>query len=262
MIRSAFCDLTSQLCVWERRVERHLCERERPSEDYVMKASMLFPRADTALLRWSRNVVDLITPRPGDWGLDVGDVEGYTDLHDRFATSVAACDPSVRNKPAVVLKTANRAALEDGAKRVACKLYAAAGVTDAMKVQIGMRPRRSPSMIAAPTTAPVIQFITTRGNTLTLRLRADGTRRGKPAGTKGASIFSFVGAEPAGDISRWKFEANVGRVERVTLTFPDTVPAGATVWVTAFWFNARMQSGPMTSPAGVNLQGGGVVAAS
>src|SRR5256885_11189904 len=101
----------------------------------VMRAAMSFPRADTALLQFSQNVVRLITAAPGDWGLVIGDVATYTGLHSAFSDALAACDPSVRNKTAVVAKTQARANLEAGALVVANKVYATATVTDAMKVQ-------------------------------------------------------------------------------------------------------------------------------
>jgi hypothetical protein len=226
-----------------------------------MAVTLRFPTSDTGLLQWSQNVVNLITPTPADWGLVVGDVTTYTALHTAYSTALAACDPAIRNKPATVSKNQARQALKLGAAIVANKLYASSAVTDSMKVEIGMPPRQLPTQIAAPTTSPVIEFISSMGETIRIRLRSGvGASRGKPAGTIGASVFSFVGATPPGDISGWKFEGNVGRVEKIDLTFPpDSVVAGAKVWLTAFWYTARKQSAPPTTPVCINLPGGGVV---
>jgi hypothetical protein len=129
-----------------------------------------------------------------------------------------------------------------------------------MKVEIGMPPRQSPTQIGAPITSPIIEFISAMGNTLLVRLRsADGARRGKPAGVIGASVFSFVGESAPADITGWKFEANVGKVTKLSITLPGTVAAGAKIWLTSFWFNGRKQSGPATPPVFVNLPGGGVI---
>jgi hypothetical protein len=234
---------------------------KRGNMRFIMLVSLLFPKTDTGLLQWSQNVVNLITPTPADWGLVTGDVTTYTASHNAYSTALAACDPAIRNKPAVVSKNVARRALKVAAAILANKIYASSDiVTDAMKVEIGMPPRATPTQIAAPTTAPVIEFISSIGCNLQIRLRgATGSGRGKEPGTTGASVFSFVGASAPGDISGWKFEGNVGRVEKINLTFPDTTAAGAKIWLTAFWFNGRKQSGPATTPVCINLPGGGVV---
>ncbi len=71
-----------------------------------------FPTTDTGLLQWSQNVVNLITPVPATYGLVVGDVTTYTALHAAYSTALAACDPPVRNKAAVVTKNAARSSLK------------------------------------------------------------------------------------------------------------------------------------------------------
>jgi len=224
-----------------------------------MLVTLSFPSTDTGLLQWSQNVVNLITPVPATWGLVVGDVTSYTALHNSYSTALAACDPAIRNKPAVITKNAAIVSLKNGATLLANKIYASTAVTDAMKTQIGMPPRATPTPIPAPSTAPVIEIISTSGWVVRTRLRdADGARRGKPVGTSGASVFSFVGATPPGDISGWTFQGNTGRVTAFDITFPDSTPVGSKIWLTAFWFNGRKQSGPMSTPVSVNLPGGGV----
>jgi hypothetical protein len=224
-----------------------------------MQVTLSFPRTDTGLLAWSQNVVSLITPTPADWGLVTGDVTAYTALHDAYSTALAACDPAQRNKPAVVTKNQARTALTNGAQMLGNKIYASSAVTDAMKVQIGMPPRATPTPIPAPDSAPVIEVVSVNGCTARIRLRsASGSGRGKLAGTNGASVFSFVGATPPTDISAWKFEGNTGRVNKIDVAFASSLAAGATVWFTAFWFNGRKQSGPASDPISTNMPGGSV----
>ena len=71
----------------------------------------------------------------------------------------------------------------------------------------------------------------------------------------GATVLSYVGAEPPDALGSWKFEGNTGRTTG-EVVFPDTVAPGAKVWLTAFWFNARKQSGPACAPVGTNVQFG------
>jgi hypothetical protein len=42
----------------------------------------------------------------------------------------------------------------------------------------------------------------------------------------------------------------------VDVEFPADAANGATVWLTAFWFNPRAQSGPACQPISTNIPGG------
>jgi hypothetical protein len=119
--------------------------------------------------------------------------------------------------------------------------------------------RSAPSPIPPPADAPGLDILSVSGWTVKIKLHdtASSAKRGKPPGVTGASIFSFVGAEAPADIGSWQFEGNTGKTKG-TVTFPNTLAAGAQVWITAFWFNGRKQSGPACAPVPTNLQGGGV----
>jgi hypothetical protein len=233
-----------------------VAERKRA---YAMKVTLSLPSTDTGLLQWSQNVVNLITPTPANWGLVVGDVTTYTALNSSYSTALAACDKPVRNKSAVVAKNAAKLALKNGAAVVANKIYATPTVTDAMKVQIGMPPRANPQPIPAPSSAPGLDVLSVSAWTVSIKLHdsTSSAKRGKPPGVSGASVFSFVGATPPDDIASWKFEGNTGKT-KVNVVFPNTVAPGARVWLTAFWFNGRKQSGPACAPVGTIVQGGSV----
>jgi hypothetical protein len=216
------------------------------------------------LVQWSQNVIDCITPTPADWGLVLLDVTGYTGKHNDFVEALTACAPGVRSKNAVVEKNNKRDLLKKAAQTIANKIYIDANVTDAMKVQIGMPPRAVPQPIPAPSSKPVIEVSSVDGFTVTVRLRdAEGASRGKPAGTAGAAVLSYSGPAPAPtDVTKWTFQGVVGRVNKINITFPDTLPNGTQVFLTAFWFNGRKQSGPASDPVSLIIQGGGVAMAS
>jgi hypothetical protein len=108
----------------------------------------------------------------------------------------------------------------------------------------------------------VLEVISVSGWTARIRLRpAGGAGRGKLPGTAGASIFSYVGATPPANIADWKFEASVGRVTAIDLTFDSSLAPGTKIWTCAFWFNGRKESGPACAPVSANLPGGGVAMA-
>jgi hypothetical protein len=65
----------------------------------------------------------------------------------------------------------------------------------------------------------------------------------------------FVGSAPPMDISQWKFETSTTRTS-FDIEFPASVAAGSQVWLCAFWFNPRAQSGPACQPVTAYLAGG------
>lgn len=224
-----------------------------------MLLTFAFPTTDTGLLQWSQNFLDLIEATPLAFGLTAADATSYETVHDAYAAALTACDPPQRSKTAVVVKNQARADLKNAATLLGNKVYSTATVTDAQKTQLGIPPRQAPSPIPAPVSAPVLEVVSSTAWTVRIRLRdATGASRGKPAGTIGASVFSFAGAAPPTDIGQWKFEGSIGRVNKIDVTFDSGLAAGTRVWLTAFWFNGRKQSGPPCAPVGTNLPGGSV----
>ena len=68
-------------------------------------------------------------------------------------------------------------------------------------------------------------------------------------------MFSFVGSAPPADIGQWVFQGSSTRTT-FEVEFPATVPAGSQVFLCAFWFNPRSQSGPACQPISAYLAGG------
>jgi hypothetical protein len=161
-----------------------------------------------------------------------------------------------------------------GAKRIAIRnmranaillakiIYATATVNDSQLAGLGLLPRPSRTPVPPPAAAPALEIVATTGNTVKIRLHdsTSSTRRGKPAGVTGAAVFSFVGAVAPTDAAGWHFEGNTSRTV-VDVTFPGSTAPGAKVWLTAFWFNARKQSGPACAAVGTNMPGGSAMAA-
>jgi hypothetical protein len=221
--------------------------------------SDFLPTRDGDLLTWSVNFNAKINATPTDYGLTAGQATAYTTLHDAFATAFqTASDPLTRSPANIVAKDGAKAALITSARQLAGIIQKYPGTTDFMRSELGLTVKDAePSPIPPPADAPQLDVVTVSGRTVRIRLRdvANPTRRGKPAGVSGASVFSYVGATPPPDVAAWKFEGNIG-VTKVDVTFPTTVEPGAQVWLTAFWFNPRKQSGPACTPVTTYLAGG------
>jgi hypothetical protein len=77
-------------------------------------------------------------------------------------------------------------------------------------------------------------------------------KRGKPEDVLGATVLYWCGDEPADDFSQWRFAMNTSRPV-FDVEIPMCVPPGAKVWITAFWFNKKMQSGPAAQMQSVRV---------
>jgi hypothetical protein len=211
------------------------------------------------LLSWSLNLSTKITATPTAFGLTAAQATAYAAVHATYATALAACDPTLRNKSLTAAKNAARTALKTAASQTVNLVNGTPTVTDSQKISLGITPRAKPTPIPQPSVAPGLDIGSVSGWTVRVKLhdKALGSKRGKPAGVSGASVFSFVGATPPNDMASWKFEGNTGRTV-VDIVFDTSNVPGAKVWLTAFWFNGRKQSGPPCSPVSTNLQGGSV----
>ena len=219
------------------------------------------PSTDAGLLAWVQNFSSLITANPTSYGLTAPTATALASLVTAYSTALtAATDPSTRGGSTILAKGQARVNLVAYCRKVARCIQGTLTVTDQQRYDLGLTVRNvEPTPIPRPAGAPLVEVKQVFGRTARVRLidAANPTRRGRPAGTMGASVFSHVGPTPPADLSAWQFEGSTGRTT-IDVTFPSSVPAGATVWLTAFWFNPRKESGPPCDPVSANLPGGSV----
>lgn len=221
------------------------------------------PSTDAGLLAWSENFSTLINAAGAPYGVPVPLATAYATKHTAYADKLQlAVEPTTRTKLTVADKNDSRQILKIAARQIVSIVDGQATVTNAQRLALGLHVRDViPTPVPPPATAPLIDVKSVFGRTARVRLidAANPTRRGRPTGTIGAAVFSFVGATAPEDLGAWKFEGNTGRTA-IDVAFPGTVAAGATVWLAAYWFNARMQPGPTAAPVSANLPGGSVTA--
>jgi len=212
------------------------------------------------LVTTSANFASLITATPTVFGLTAAQATAYGVVNTAYATAYAAAiDPSTRTPVTVSAKNTARKNLRNEAKLFAKIVEATLTVTDSQLLSLGLTPRTAPAPVPVPSDGPSLRVVSVSGFIVKIRLgdAASGSKRGKPPGVSGAAVFSHVGETAPLDIGAWQFEGNTGRVT-VDVQFPNTIAAGAKVWITSFWFNGRKQSGPLCAPVSTNLQGGSV----
>jgi hypothetical protein len=213
------------------------------------------PYREADLLAWSTNWAALTNASPETYGLTVQQAANYQTLHDAFATAWDVTHGPNRGPAATQTKKSAKEALirgQGGIRQLVGIVQKFPGTTDTMRVQLKITvPDAEPTPVPPPSQAPEFDLKppVMRRVTITLHNETVLGRRGKPDGVAGALIFSFVGASPPSpqETHLWKMEANITKTT-TEVQFPPTVPPGATVWFTAFWYNPRGQSGP-SAPA-------------
>lgn len=219
----------------------------------------MFPQTDPGFLAWSLQFKTLLVATPTAFGVSTLQATNYGTLHDAFATSMAAVEPGVRTKSAVVTKNACKKAAMTNARFLAGIIYGTSTVSNAQRTALGLPLKQAPMPVPVPGSSPAVEVVSVSGWNVKVKIHdSTSTRRGKPKTAQGAALFSYVGTTPPTEISDWKFESNVSR-SPAEVIFDSALPAGTKVFLTAFWFNNRKQSGPACSPVSTNLQGGGVV---
>jgi hypothetical protein len=171
-----------------------------------------------------------------------------------------ATDPSTRTRVTIAGKDLALRNMRHAAVPLAKIIYATGTVTDAQLIGLGLLPRASFAPVGPAPTAPALEVGAVTGRRVQIRLRPAGGE-GRPAifpGSKGANVYSFVGPAAPAEQREWHFEGLATRGNAQVL-FPDDVPSGATVWLSACWVSNRGATGPACEPVPFTLQGGGVL---
>lgn len=220
------------------------------------------PRSDVELLGWSRNFLSRTAAAPEVFTLPPELVAEYATRHEAFLEAFAlAAEPLTRTPVVIKEKAQARAALVDLARRLASRIRATPAVTDPMRVEIGLPPRKPRRRyVPPPEHAPRVTLVETKQQTVRLRLNTHDSTRSMPAGAIGAVIRAYIGdtPPPPSDREQWRLQAMTSR-SRVDVRFKEPHPFGTRVWLTASWMTARAEESPISTPVGVRLLGGLIV---
>jgi hypothetical protein len=201
-----------------------------------------------------------VTADPVSLGLDAGIATTLASKVTAFSTALAAAtNPATRGGSTILAKDIARYDdLEPYVRQVARMIQGQITVTDQQRYDLGLTVRDTqPSPVPVPGFAPQMSIIAVSGRTVRIRLRdaQNPTRRGKPDGVIGATVLTCVSETTPTPASEWRLQGQTGTTV-VNVSFPETIPAGALVWLTAYWFNSRKEAGPASTPLSTNLQGG------
>jgi hypothetical protein len=217
------------------------------------------PSADAQLLAWSVNFNTLIVATPTAFGLTAAQATAYTGRHDAYASAYqTAFDPNTRTGPAIEAKDLAKKALDAEARELVRIVQAFPSLTDDQRRSLKITVRKSRTPTPAPSVRPGMDLISVSMRTVTVHIHdsASIAKRGKPAGALGAKVYTFVGSDYPSDPTLWDYQGDTTRAKH-EITFPDSVPSGAQVWVCAAWYNRKGETGPASVPITTNVQGGG-----
>jgi hypothetical protein len=161
-----------------------------------------------------------------------------------------ATDPSTRTKVAAQDKDTKEAVCITRMRSYGKRISANLSVTDAQKVALGLNVRNPhPTPRPAPATRPVLNVVSTIGNSIRTRMvdEPTPTKKAKPPFVTDAEVFYFIGENPPADLVLWHYEGQATR-SRFDLTLPGTLATGTKVWIAARWTNGRGEAGPVSTP--------------
>jgi len=217
------------------------------------------PNKDEALRAWTLQFGTFIDATPEAFGVNKTVAGEYLAKQADFTTKLqAATDSTTRGKRTVFLKNESKKTLVAMTRKVAKQIGATMTVTDAQRQELGITvPVQHRTPVPPPAVAPVLQVMSIDGRTVTMALRRADGKRGRPPKVAGATIFTFTGEDAPSVDDTWQFMTATSKTT-VQLAFGPSAK-GDTVFITAFWTNAKNESGLAAHAVSVNLPAGGLL---
>ena len=217
---------------------------------------------EAELASGSTNAVTILSPDPESFGVSGDILASYSSLAGQFNDAFAlARSPSTRTPVVIKEKNDLKRQLKRASAELAAIITNTRLVDDGQIIALRMNPRRSPQRRSVPQNSPRIEVISVIGRVVNILLfDPESTSRGMPFGAFSAQIYSFVGQAPPENPREYHHEGPTTRA-RAQLIFPNDVPSGATIWLSANWVSKRGEVGIGSAPISFTLQGGAIAAA-
>jgi len=223
-----------------------------------MQMTLTFPTRDGDLLAFLMSYSGKITASAAAYGVMPAQATELAALVASFESALLACDPTTRSQSLVVAKNEARTAARDFAYNLGMAIAVRPNVTPAQKLELNIKPRKTPTRYGPPEARPGMDVASTSSRAVDVKIHPGPSAI---AGVSSAYVYTFVGETYPTDPTLWQFHSAVGRSD-CRIVFPDTVAAGAQVWVCCAYANRRGDTGPVSLPVTTNLQIGGVNGAS
>ncbi len=214
------------------------------------------PNTDSELMNWAKNFATKLDESYEEFGVSREMVDEYLACEQDYnACYLQAIHPDTRTKGAVLNKNDSRERLKRVARRIIYVINGQKNVTDGQRNNLGITVKSPRSRIGVPDEQIFVQILSVVGRRLKLKV-VDITGK-KPKGVYAAAIFTHAGEVCIAN-DAFKFQG-ISTRNIVTIDFPNEMPPGQPIWITARWLNPRGQPGAYALPKNTNLQGGGFV---
>ncbi|MDR2730084.1 MAG: hypothetical protein LBB81_04215 [Treponema sp.] len=202
------------------------------------------PKRESELVPWAENFVTWLGEYAGDLDIPAAEINGIKTALNYFKGTLEQARSPDRTRVITAQKNAAKADLVSKIRVMARFRLQNPAVTDAMRIQLGLRPRDTiVTAIPIPTTRPEFSFRVRDLRRIEVRFQDQGSpARARPYGTNGAVIsYDVLGEAPAGP----------GHLNRTTLATrtPYTLEfteeeRGMTLYAALQWQNEKGERGP------------------
>jgi len=225
----------------------------------IMMRTSYMPAKKVERVAWARNFVQNVTPNAAEYGISPVLMTEFTQINATLQTAwLTAENVETRTRGKIAAFHTSLKLMQEMATRLVRIIQGTPGVTAQMKIDAGVTVYKdSRTVTPPPTQKPVVVTTGVEGRNVLVELRQDLDKRAKAPNAVGATIFTYVGATPPTGASGWMFAVNTTKT-KLAIPFPAS-DVNQTVWITAFWKNAKDQSGPASTPVSIMLPAGGVL---
>lgn len=212
------------------------------------------PRRDLLALGWMKNFASTIAAGPGVYALEPAQAASIQSVVDAYNTAFyVATAPGTRTSSTVIVKDQARNTAEQLCRVYASQIKANAGIDDADKIAVGVRPvNRARTKINVPMASPALGVIGAAPNQHVLRYgNGDCSFPAKPFGAIQLQLFVAITPDRNGTIDDARFcGAYTKNPMAVTFT-PDDEGKIAKYW--GRWISLRGDVGPWSLPTSMRI---------
>lgn len=218
-----------------------------------MKSKPYIPQKNGLALAWMLNFSAVITAAPAAVGLTAGDATAISTAVAAFDASMTVLDaPETRTPVAVQANRTARAQAEAICRLFAQQIQQREATTNAQRADLGLTIPNIPAPIAAPTSFPLLDFLSATPGVHKLQSRDSETptSKAKPPGVVGLELVASVGVVAATDPAQCE---TVGTFTRSPLRVHYGAGANGKIatyfgrWVTRSGPGGVAQKGPWSS---------------
>lgn len=213
------------------------------------------PSSDAGALLWLQAFSGGISADPATYMLSSADAANIQEVVEAYALALSvATSELTRSKPTIIQKNQAKSVAIELCRSYAQQIKMNAGVDDADKVAIGVRPintTRTP--IPAPGTLPVLNIVGGTPGSQTLRYAdsMDPTRRAKPFGVENIQLYVAIGDEPVASPDQAEYHGAFTKNPIGVAFSPADNQKVATYF--ARWADRQGRVGPWSLPASMAI---------